>query len=80
MADPDIPERLRSIAELFDDDSNDAACLREAADQFERLRTVFRAAVEFRRCYHERPLGEELRARQALLDAVSAALDGERRA
>jgi hypothetical protein len=51
----------------------------DAADEIERLRRVYLAAVEFRWCFYHRPVNEEFAARDALLNAVTAALEVERR-
>jgi hypothetical protein len=72
MAEPDIVERLRDCTPT-------RGLFTEAADEIDQLRTVFRAAVEFHRCFHDGTLSEEIDARKALLDAVTTALDGERR-
>jgi hypothetical protein len=78
---PDTLEELRGLA-LFADGQGwhkPAAALFRAIDEIECLRKVFFAAVEFREQYFRGSLNQEMVAREALLDAVSAALDGERR-
>jgi hypothetical protein len=81
MADsPDILAAGRRLATDLDGQlSPDADLVFRLVDEIERLRPVFRAAVEFRRCYYDDQVSEEISALGALLDAVTAALDGERR-